>query len=464
MNVAEISENLIESVCELGEKIGVLWSGGKESTVLWHMVAQRADADPIFIDTGLYPIETHNYLHEMFKKGNFPVKFYRNDDVLKAVHDSRIYRDEIQGEQRRNYDRMTSQASVPFTMSNFVAKALLFDVPHISAMQDYDVLFSGERKNRRQENYYLVYISKSVKAFVVRPLLHWDEGDVWRYIIGNNLPANERYRSGYRIVDSIEDPHSDSRPAWEQELGDGRESAPASNPLADMLAAARFISPVKGAGSVDREKAEATYRIISETIAKYPSVAVAWSGHKDATVVAYMARLIRKDIPIVFIDTKYHFPETLQWRDLMSSLFGWNIITVRNDGAYENPAKDVPDCCLHNKIMPLHKFIEDSAIDAILTGVREDDGRGNPVVEQDKTTRGGRHYKQINPILDWNEQDVFTFLEVNNLPINPLYRQGYRSIDCTYCTEKVTDPSQNERAGREHKNPHLEKLQAMGYF
>jgi phosphoadenosine phosphosulfate reductase len=465
MNSVEISENLIAGICSaMDGKVCVLWNGGKESSVLWHMVTQITDADPVFIDTGLFPPETHQLLHDTFRKGNFAVKFYRNDDVLKAIHDSRIHRDEIQGDQRVNYDRMTNQPTVPFTLSNFAAKALLYDAPLESVMRDYDVVFRGDRKNRRQENYYLQFVARGGKALVVHPLLHWTEEDVWRYIIANNIPTNLRYRSGYRIVDSIEDPHPDGRPAWEQELGDGRETAQQSNPLMDRLVAMQFITPSVGSGSVDREKTEASYRLIADTLQRYANVAVAWSGHKDATVVAHLARMVRKEVPIVFIDTKYHFQETIQWRDLMSSLYGWNIITAKNDAHYDNPAKDVPDCCLHNKIMPLHKFIEDNRIDAILTGVREDDGRGNPAAVQEKVTRGGRPYRQVNPILDWNEKDVFTFLEVNNLPLNPLYRQGYRSIDCTYCTEKVQDPAKDERAGREHKNPYLVRLQEMGYF
>lgn len=216
----DITLSIIDSTSVFGKhKIGVLWSGGKQSTILWTLVSTAMDAEPIFIDHGLHPQETHQYLHLMYRKGNFNVQIFRNDDVLKTIEGGKV---------------RLADGVHDYTMKDPLVYRELFIKPYRLALSKYELVFAGNRWNRRPEDAYLKYFMKEGETIVVRPLLHWKESEVWKYIIENNLEVNERYRKGYRSVDYAYDQTAFDKPAWEQKLDDGNEE-PMTKERAEMV-------------------------------------------------------------------------------------------------------------------------------------------------------------------------------------------------------------------------------------
>lgn len=470
MNNVEITENLVRSTIEGHTKIAVMWNGGKQASVLWHIVSANADATPVFIEHGRHPQGTHDLLHEMFKKGNFPVAFYTDGEVIKHVRDWKLHVDELPANRRESWNKIQPGDVVPYTLDNFAVRHFVFDEQFAQIRRDFDLVFMGSRQDRRKEDYYLPYIEHDGGRHVVRPLLHWDERNVWDFIRNNNVPYNKRYGDGYRIVDDISDHMPDSRPAWEQEFLPGSEFNVDMGKIAVVkkLKDMGYLGQALGvAGVIDTDKAKATYNIIYDAIERFGHIATAWSVGKDSTVVSWMAQSIRPDIPILFLDSRAHFKSTYEYVDLMKLLFQWDVVTLRRPEPYPNIAVDKTDCCFENKIKPLHDAIRSMGLRAVLTGIKHTDGytRQNAPVEEVRTTYDGVQYVQINPLLDWGEHDVRAFLDVNGIPLNPVYLSGYRSLDCEPCTLPNEDMAMPERHGRTEKDSvALTQLRKIGYF
>jgi len=218
------------------------------------------------------------------------------------------------------------------------------------------------------------------------------------------------------------------------------------------------------------EKYLKSFEIIKNTFKTFnPSqIAVSISGGKDSTAVAYMAWLVDKNVKLIFVDTRAHFKDTWFHINELKNGFNMNIYVAQPTTRYLNYAEDKVDCCHVNKIQNLQHTLELLGIKVLLTGIRRDDGGGRETtpVSEVRKTETGYDYLQVNPILDWNYDDVMNFLLSEGVPINPLYYNGYRSIDCYPCTLSIFDvPEQakHERAGR-IKQEVLGRLRSMGYF
>ena len=220
-------------------------------------------------------------------------------------------------------------------------------------------------------------------------------------------------------------------------------------------------------GGVDPQKVRETHLRIKTALEKFANPAVLWSGGKDSTLVAFFAGRIRSDTKLLFIETRAHFRETEIYRDIMRTFHGWNTYTVQSPEPMAGMAVDKVDCCYRNKVKPTHDAIAELGIDAVLTGVKHSDmaGRESEAPERQVTTHGGVRYTQVNPILDWTEDEVLMFLEANGIVLNPLYYSGFRSIDCQPCTKLNLDRSKPERWGRREKDEvAMTQLRKMGYF
>ncbi len=216
-----ITMSLIDSISEIGfsGKVGVLWSGGKNSSVLWDIVSREMDCTPVFIDHGLHPQETHELMHRMFRKGNFQVDIIRNDRVLGNIREGKVY---------------LSDGAHDYTMSDPLVYRELYVNPLIEATKKYSILFAGNRWSRRPEDSYLKYFERNGSSLIVRPILHWTESEVWEYILKNRVDVNERYSKGWRIVDYAYDGKLSDVRAWDQKLDDGHEES-ISEKKADLI-------------------------------------------------------------------------------------------------------------------------------------------------------------------------------------------------------------------------------------
>jgi phosphoadenosine phosphosulfate reductase len=149
-------------------------------------------------------------------------------------------------------------------------------------------------------------------------------------------------------------------------------------------------------------------------------------------------------IEVVFIDTGYHFPETLETLELVRRRYGLNlkIMTVAPHDE-ELWVADPENCCSAVKVGQLDRALAGKA--AWMSGLRRDEApsRANaPIVARDL-----RGLVKVNPIANWTEADCAAYVAVNDVPYNPLLDQGYGSIGCWPCTSKVAD-GEDARSGR----------------
>jgi phosphoadenosine phosphosulfate reductase len=166
----------------------------------------------------------------------------------------------------------------------------------------------------------------------------------------------------------------------------------------------------------------------------------------------HLAEQALPGIDVVFLDTGYHFVETLGTRDAVEAVHNVNLITVtpdltvaQQDTAYGKDlfARAPDQCCALRKVAPLNRALEPYS--AWATGVRRADSparASTPVVSWDAR----RRLVKIAPIARWSDDDVARYIEDNSLMINPLLEEGYPSIGCSPCTRPAD--SSDPRAGR----------------
>jgi phosphoadenosine phosphosulfate reductase len=149
-------------------------------------------------------------------------------------------------------------------------------------------------------------------------------------------------------------------------------------------------------------------------------------------------------IEVVFIDTGYHFPETLETVERVRRRYGLNlrIMTVKPHNE-ELWVIDPENCCSAVKVGQLDRALAGKA--AWMSGLRRSEARTReaaPIVGRDL-----RGLIKVNPIALWSDSEVADYLVTNEVPTNPLLDQGYPSIGCMPCTRPV-DPGDDPRSGR----------------
>lgn len=196
---------------------------------------------------------------------------------------------------------------------------------------------------------------------------------------------------------------------------------------------------------------------VSDSLESAPAssvVAWAWERYGDSLVLAMsgqdcvlldMAIRVAHDIEVVFLDTQYHFPETLDYIESLRDRYSLNLTVMRPEIAPDELWLDDPDgCCQARKIDPLARALEGKQ--AWMTGLRraESPTRATaPIVGYDLA----RGLVKVNPLATWTDVDVETYARDRGLPIHPLRERGYTSIGCWPCTRPVAD-HEHPRAGR----------------
>ncbi len=182
-----------------------------------------------------------------------------------------------------------------------------------------------------------------------------------------------------------------------------------------------------------------------------PKIALSSSFQSQSLALLHMVSQVVPEITILFLDTGYHFPETLEFRDRLQKELGLNVQVLepvmgrdgfkRQFGALylRNPDR----CCYINKVEPLQRALKD--YDAWISGIRRDqtaDRAGTPIVSQKHESI----YK-ICPLANWTKQQLHRYISEHGLPSHPLVEKGYLSIGCAPCTRAVSG-GEDERAGR----------------
>jgi phosphoadenosine phosphosulfate reductase len=176
------------------------------------------------------------------------------------------------------------------------------------------------------------------------------------------------------------------------------------------------------------------------------------SFQSHSLVLLHILSRIDKSIPIYFINTGFHFPETVQFRDHITELFGLNTVDLKSDVPkfMQRDAdgkllftSDPDHCCYLNKTQPMDAIL--LAHNIWINGVRADQSATRAAMKIEQPAKHG--CTRFHPMLDWNSKMIWQYQKEYDLPRHPLEEKGFMSIGCEPCTRKL-DPEMQEREAR----------------
>ena len=188
----------------------------------------------------------------------------------------------------------------------------------------------------------------------------------------------------------------------------------------------------------------------------HPADVIAWAAKTygerfaiassmETGVLAHLASRVAPGTAVLFLDTGYHFAETIGTRDAIAAVYDVTVVTITNDQPddrlYE---RDVDACCKARKVDPLDRALAPYL--AWASGVRRDESALRsltPVVGWDAK----RDKVKVNPLATWTQADVDAYVAEHGVLVNPLLDDGYLSIGCAPCTRRVA-PGEDPRSGR----------------
>ncbi len=179
------------------------------------------------------------------------------------------------------------------------------------------------------------------------------------------------------------------------------------------------------------------------------------SFQAEDVLLLHLARELRPEIPVLFLDTGYHFAETYAYRDEIAAAWDLNLVNLlpkktvaEQELEFGLLYQTAPDkCCGLRKVEPLFAAVAEYKV--WLTGLRREQARSRTALEEaaDFTLPGGKVVRKLSPFADWTTRDVWQLCERFGIPLLPLYARGYTSIGCEPCTAIPTDPN-DPRSGR----------------
>ena len=176
------------------------------------------------------------------------------------------------------------------------------------------------------------------------------------------------------------------------------------------------------------------------------------SSMTDAALIHLVSK-IKPGVDVIFVDTGYHFAETIGTRDAVEAVYPVNVINATPTRTVEEQERDLgprlygrnPDLCCHlRKVEPLSRALEGYM--AWFSGVRRSETNSRRAMRPVEWDRK-RGMVKVNPIIDWTDSDVENYIEDNGVLVNPLLYDGYPSIGCQPCTRRVA-PGDDPRSGR----------------
>jgi phosphoadenosine phosphosulfate reductase len=200
-------------------------------------------------------------------------------------------------------------------------------------------------------------------------------------------------------------------------------------------------------------EAETPRKIIQWAVETFaPDIAMSTSFQTQSMPLLHMAVHIMPTLRIFFLDTGYHFWDTLIFREKIQKEWKLNVVDLYRDSRWDVfarqntrtlPIQDPDLCCYIHKVQPMQKAL--SGLRAWISGIRRDQTAERSHAKILELQDDG--LLKVNPLLNWTKRDVQAYMEEYHLPVHPLYERGYRSIGCAPCTIAV-GLNDDDRAGR----------------
>lgn len=204
------------------------------------------------------------------------------------------------------------------------------------------------------------------------------------------------------------------------------------------------------------ERVQEARELVAREIANATGdIVVTNSFQAEDMVLLHMVREILPDVPVVFLDTGYHFAEVYEYRDRMAAEWGMKLINLLPETTVAEQESvfgilnqsDPGKCCGMRKVKPLFASLENYGM--WLTGLRREQAKSRASLHEvdDFTLPTGTKIRKISPLTEWSTKDVWTYASEHNIPLLKLYDLGYTSIGCEPCTSLPLDPN-DPRSGR----------------
>ncbi len=182
-----------------------------------------------------------------------------------------------------------------------------------------------------------------------------------------------------------------------------------------------------------------------------PGIAATSSFQTQSVPLLHLIALTTPQMPVFFLDTGFHFPETLLYRDRLIETLNLNVQVLTPELGHDGfriefgdlYRRDPDRCCHINKVEPLQRAMQ--GLNGWISGVRRDQTahrRVTPIV-----SREANGLIKVCPMANWSRRDVWQYISDHSLPEHPLLAQGYMSVGCAPCTRAI-GAGEDERAGR----------------
>lgn len=184
-------------------------------------------------------------------------------------------------------------------------------------------------------------------------------------------------------------------------------------------------------------------KVIAWAVERFAERVTVACSFQDCVLVDLAVRA-NPDIEVLFLDTGYHFEETLSFVEEVRSLYDLNLRVLRPGPEADGWPCGTDRCCEMRKVVPLQKALVGR--EAWITGLKRCDSPTRadaPILSWDRS----RALFKLNPLATWTDADIDNYLVDHDLPVHPLMRSGYLSIGCAPATRPVA-PGEQARAGR----------------
>src|SRR5579859_1610465 len=175
---------------------------------------------------------------------------------------------------------------------------------------------------------------------------------------------------------------------------------------------------------------------------------------EDMTLAHFLRKRVAA-VPVLFLDTGYHFPQTYEFRDRMTQEWSLHLVNLlpaqtvlEQESAFGILYRSEPTrCCQLRKVEPLMRALE--PFDVWFTGLRREQSPTRKNLKKVELHRlpTGKNLWKVSLLADWNWTQVWGYVNANGIPHLPQYDDGYLSIGCEPCTARPSDPN-NPRSGR----------------